>query len=341
MIVPGDPAALHATAAWLATVAAATKTVADDLTASVTKSEHAWTGAGGDAFRFKIRNSRAKADDLRRVSHDRSMSVTAFANEIRAVKHDMTAAKDLARAAGFRVTETTIQFPLPMLEPGASGPSGMVTAMVAQARRREAAAHTALRTALGRHKSFYESLPTLPRALSVGRGLFNAAIDSDAFTTRASARATALTEAAFIAENSESSLRQSAQAKLFGGTAAGVLDQVAFTSRDALKYGPANHVQLPTGAKSGPIAAAALKTFAVSSGVIAGAGIGLDLAAGMPADKAVVKGGASFAAGATAAVLLEAGAIILLGSTPPGLVVLAVSTVVSAGVGYSIDQAGH
>ncbi|MGW5739970.1 WXG100 family type VII secretion target [Amycolatopsis sp. NPDC003861] len=338
--VDGDPVALQATTAWLTGIAGAAGALADDMATTVTASQHIWTGPAADTFRDRVRRGRDHADGLRHALSAIVSAVDTFAEEIRAVKLQMAAAKELARSVGCRVTADSIQFPLPLLNPAQGGTSGEVTAMVGLARRRESAAHTALRAALARHKSFLESLTSSPtRAVSVSRSLFMEASKAKAYTETALTHAKALSSAAFIAENADGGLRQAAQAELFGGASAGMFDQAVRGSRSALGYGAPNWVTPPAGDFAKKLVGPALKPLTVSSGMLAGAGVGLDIMSGTPADKAVVKGGASFAAGAATSAALEAGGLILLGASPPGLVLIAASVIVSAGVGYSIDQA--
>ncbi|MEU3625985.1 hypothetical protein BS329_30500 [Amycolatopsis coloradensis] len=331
MIVDGDAGQLHTAAAWLAALARAAATLVDDLAASARQSESGWRGAAGDAFRGKLARDRERADQLHCAAADYSRAIHTFADEITAVRNAMADAKALANSTGARVTDTAIQFPIPLANPALGGPSGAVTALVSAARVREQAAHHALTAALKKHQTFLDALFSATRPYNVGKSIFTLSTGTQTYLDEVTDRARSLRAAAFVADNSEGVLRSASYDSIFSTTPAAAADEAARAVRGPLTYGLGNYVE-PAGAGLKSLAG----SVSVSNGALAAVGVGLDVASGTPPVKAGVKGGASFAASS----LATAGLVALgVGTGPVGIAVLIIAgAVAGAGTGYAIDQ---
>ncbi|MFD5089809.1 WXG100 family type VII secretion target [Amycolatopsis thailandensis] len=331
VIVDGDTGQLYAAAAWLAALAQTVATLIDDLTCSARQSESGWRGAAGDAFRGKLARARERADQLHCAAVDYSEAIHTFADEIAAVRNTMADAKALARSTGARVTDTAIQFPIPLANPAFGGPSGAVTGIVSAVRLREQAAHHALAAALKKHQTFLDALFSATRPYSAGKSVFTLSTGTEEYLEQVKDRARSLRGAAIVADNFEGVLRTASYDTVFSTGPAVAVDDATRAARGPLTYGLGNYVH-PAGAGLKSLTG----SVSVSNGVLAAVGVGLDVASGTPPVKAGVKGGASFAASSLAtAALIGLG----VGTGPVGIAVLVIAgSVAGAGTGYAIDQ---
>nr|WP_042197703.1 hypothetical protein [Kibdelosporangium sp. MJ126-NF4]CEL23126.1 hypothetical protein [Kibdelosporangium sp. MJ126-NF4]CTQ90263.1 hypothetical protein [Kibdelosporangium sp. MJ126-NF4] len=339
-VVDADTGQLRAMGSVLSTTEDAAEHLGDTCRTADGTITHAWTGQAADRARETLHRHRLSAYDLATHLNRVAATIARFADDIDRVTARMNEARDLARAAGYRVTRDMIQFPLPIADPAASGPSGVITALVAAARQEETAAHVRLRAELAEQKSFLESLPTPLRGLGLTQGMFMASTGTAAYMDSAVDHARTIVAASAIAENTTGGLRQSAYQQLFRTAPWAAVDQAVAGVRKPLDYGAVNWANLPADPEKTRYAKAFLKPLTVSGGVLGGAGIGLQVLQGTPPEKAIVAGGASWAAGAVASGLTEAALLTIgVGAGPIGWATLAVGFVASAGVGYVIDQA--
>ncbi|ACU34546.1 hypothetical protein Amir_0580 [Actinosynnema mirum DSM 43827] len=341
--VDGDIRQLWDKIAWLTGVAFEIARVQDTLHAARAASLQAWDGRAADRARDKLGRDGATAGDLAAAARRVVQALTVFVYELEAVVESMAQARDLARSAGYRLTADTIQFPLPIVDPAATGPGRTITALVTAARRKEAAAHQAIQTDVAKEKTFFEAFLTPTRMLGVARGVFTTSMvtylakPAPAVGQFTAAELTArLNTAVAFADNTTGGLRHTALSQAFD-----LAPRIPAAELNApLTLGPARLV-----GNDMPYAKAVLKPLHVPGGVLGLAGTGLSIMHGTPPTTAAAAGAGGWAAGAAASglteVLLTAATAARFGALaagPIGWAAFVVGTAVSAGVGYAIEH---
>lgn len=317
--VAGDRTGMRELSSRLSRLSAAADHARTVMVRAEGESTDAWGGSAGEGFRGHLRThqrvSRVLDDTCRTVAE----ALTGLAAELAAVDETMALARADARAAGCPVHGKTIHLTAgpPMAAPtsAGAGTSERIIATGRNARRLEKAAHDRFQQTLDPlTDTFLDQLTTLTptEATSLAGSTFTAAMKTDALVGP-------------LAGHAEKSPRLATA--LAGAT----------NLSTVLGYGAGNWITIPKTAN--PAWSKIPRAFTVSGAGLGVAGIGYDIVVtGTPADKAVVKGAAGWAAGATTSGV-TAFALTALGFTgPAGWVAIGAGMIASAGVGYLIDQ---
>ncbi|MER6990994.1 hypothetical protein ABT337_17785 [Saccharopolyspora hirsuta] len=187
--VAGDTGSCRSTAAWLGSVSGGVHEIGTGLHRARVDSESCWSGQAGDAFRNVMKVNGADADELAEQVTVVKKALEKFAGELDTVQRRIDQAREVAASKGLTVTPTTIEGPGPApRNPARNGPGyrsmpdekraeieGVDAARLAEheakvrafqeakltvdaARRDEKAAHSALASAMKIHKTFLETL---------------------------------------------------------------------------------------------------------------------------------------------------------------------------------------
>ncbi|MGH3940877.1 MAG: WXG100 family type VII secretion target [Pseudonocardiaceae bacterium] len=200
--VKSDPASCRATAAWLSRLTPGVAEAGDAIHGARSASESCWQGAAAEAFRDSLNPIRKDSDELAAISDRVRQALEIFADEIDTVRARLRQAREVAVAARLIVTPTAILPPGPSPDTAPVHPIGPMTpeaeaghadavraheaavstyatkvnafteasVTVAEARLREADAHSALDAVMDRSGTDAQTLK------SIGIGVVSVAL---------------------------------------------------------------------------------------------------------------------------------------------------------------------
>ncbi|UVS78407.1 hypothetical protein [Actinokineospora sp. UTMC 2448] len=330
-VVSGQVEGMHSRADWLIRLAECADRVGDTMHAQRAKTETVWPGDAGDGYREKLRGHGDQAEHLYTAASTIGAALRVLAREIAAVRATIDQARQDARAAGYVTTSNTIEFPMPLVNPAASGPSAGIVTAVTTARQRERHAHAEFARVAHPHLTFLDFFfKTMPnRIVGLLRGTFTTATREHA--ANATKLRNTVASAAAMVTSADGVAQQALTDTIRKGLPGVVIDHYIQQLRRPLAYDLSDALKLGTTTAKGRFATG----FSASGGALSIAGTTIAIAQGAEPDRAIATGTASWAAGA-----ITHGAIVAaLGvSGPPGWIALGAGLVVSAGVGWIVDH---
>ncbi|PRW65230.1 WXG100 family type VII secretion target [Actinopolyspora mortivallis] len=327
--IEGNPESIRAVARWLRSdLAGAVHDCASQTHRVRARSERAWTGTAGSAFRDTLARATPEADELSRDIEGVGRSFERYADDLYTAQQGMRRARDIALRAGLRMTDTTIfdpgAAPAAPGEPPADATPRMMRAHEAavsahQAHAQKAAAYAEAKQEADRSRSLLEHAKDYVRRYWSdlwGKRYVHATDFTNGVVGGLVARHTSIMRAEASRLDAEARTAESRYLKAPGGS-----PEARFqTQQQMAKASHAADLRVRAGRFAQRVGG---KLPVIGLGITA-VGVGYDIHTGKPPGKAVFSGVAG------------AGAAALVASTPVGWGALA-AVGVGIGVGVAAD----
>ncbi len=111
LTVYGEPSACRSAATDVEGLTRALASASDDVTSVRSRSEGAWTGLAGDAFRGRLSDLDGDLDELRSRTQKTSRALDVFATRLADVKHQLASVRSMAVGGGLTVSGDVVQPP--------------------------------------------------------------------------------------------------------------------------------------------------------------------------------------------------------------------------------------